>query len=185
LLQTVLTLTVAFLLVYPCYGQVKNDSQDTVATVTSEIGFPQYGTSGAVLGITDGLIGFSVSPYYVRSNQQVITIRYTIGEFNGFRPLNTDNDTDVDKIQELALLYGIMKDSKWIQASMSAGIGLARQTKWQRLGPELSSQQIGMALDGRVSLTWKYIGVGIQGYAHISKDNFWGVGAFIEVGKLW
>lgn len=138
--------------------------------------FPQFWLSGSHLG-TENMMGYSISSSYARENQTILSARFITMEKRS--PVFSGEGFPFDpykEFQEVALLYGLMADGKFGQASLSGGPG------WSFHSHRPATP--GLALEARASATIPVIGIGIKGFAHISNKSYWGVGFFLELGKL-
>ncbi len=149
-------------------------SQDTANQGVAR--FPQFWLSGSHLG-TKNMIGYSISSSYARENKTILSARFITMEERS--PVFGGEGFPFDpykEFQEVALLYGLMADGKFGQASLSAGLG------WSFHSHRPATP--GLALEARASATIPIMGFGIKGFAHLSNKSYTGIGFFLELGKL-
>lgn len=141
--------------------------------------FPQFWISGGLSGSNEGF-GYTISSSYARKNHTIITARLM-----SFRPLDlvypanitSPSFSDEPSATEFAALYGVIADGKYGQASLSGGIGW---TMFANRPP-----YPGIALEARASVTAPILGIGVKAFGNFTgRYNIWGIGAFLELGKL-
>jgi hypothetical protein len=141
----------------------------------------------------------SISINYAHFSNQFIELRVSnLGHFIDFSCF-VSCEEQLNKLQDIGLLYGIMKKEKWY--TLGASVGLAYTDIEYKSGEKVyvpdgdyytteytyrNSQTLGLPAEAQLFYTpFKYFGIGLIGYLNINTEAS-GVGAMlaIQLGNL-